>query len=119
MVKMNRYSDGSPDSIWRSFCKSRADYTCEICKKRQSPRSLHAHHLASYSDNPDLRTDVNNCAVLCKNCHNAFHDEYGRGGNTKSQFEKFILEYKPKIKKEKILTIKPFKKLKIRKFKVK
>ncbi len=93
-----RYNPNGPDAIWRSIVKSRADNSCEICKKRQSPRSLHAHHLESYSDNPQLRRDAKNGACLCADCHNAFHDRYGRGGNTKTQFDEFVSQYNPKSK---------------------
>lgn len=96
-----RYNPNGPDAIWRSIVKSRADNSCEICKKRQSPRSLHAHHLQSYSDNPQLRTEKTNGVCLCADCHNAFHDQYGRGGNTKSQFQEFLQTYKPKSKETK------------------
>lgn len=116
-MKTGRYTEGGPDSIWRGIIKSRADYSCEICKKRQSPKSLHAHHLASYSDNPNLRIEPTNGVSLCKSCHDAFHNKYGRGGNTKSQFDIFKLEYKPKIKK--VILKKPkIKKLKFKKFKI-
>jgi len=113
VARLPRYQEGSVDSQWRAIVKARADYTCEICKVKRSALFLDAHHLASYSDNPHLRTDINNSAVLCRKCHMAFHDRYGRGENTKQQYEEFKKIYKPK------LSSKVFKKPKIRKFKVK
>ena len=108
---MARYDVNSKDSMWRQQVKSRDDNTCQACKVRRSPYFLHAHHIFSYSDNPNLRTDVGNGTTFCQNCHQNFHDRYGRGGNTKQQLEEFL---KSSIKK-----IKPLKKPKIRKFKVK
>jgi len=118
VVKSGRYSPTGKDAQWRHMVKSRACNRCQICGIGRLPRYLHAHHIESYSDNPHLRTDVSNGASLCKKCHMKFHDKYGRGGNTRAQYEEFVERYKkvgvtPKVKK---IKVKVFKK---KKFKVK
>ncbi|EID0695626.1 TPA: HNH endonuclease [Vibrio parahaemolyticus] len=73
---------------WRIKVYERDGYTCQICKDSKGG-NLVAHHLYSYSDNKALRFEVNNGITLCKDCHKEFHDSYGYGKNTKSQFERF------------------------------
>ncbi len=108
---MARYDLNSKDAMWRMMVKTRDNNTCKSCGVERSPYYLHAHHIFSYSDNPMLRTDVNNGISLCSKCHKAFHDRFGRGGNTRYQLEQFLKSGVKKVKK--------IKKLKIRKFKIK
>lgn len=77
---------------WRIAVFERDNYTCQCCGKRG--RKLAAHHLESYRDNPELRTVLENGITLCaedKDCHGNFHHQYGKGDNTKEQFEGFLL----------------------------
>ena len=78
---------------WQSEVFKRDDYTCQCCGKRGGV--LHAHHLESFSDNPDLRFDINNGITLCEYCHSpnkkySFHNIYGTMHNTKEQFIEFL-----------------------------
>lgn len=67
----------------------RDNYTCQCCGKI-GQGNLNVHHLDGYNWCKEKRTDMNNGITLCKNCHKSFHKLYGKGDNTKEQFEKFI-----------------------------
>lgn len=50
---------------------------------------MNAHHLNAWASFPQERYDVENGVCLCQNCHDRFHDTYGKGKNTKEQFYEF------------------------------
>jgi hypothetical protein len=77
---------------WRRNVFERDNYTCQICGDN-SGGNLQAHHLNSYDQNKNKRTNINNGITLCKSCHQKFHSEYGYGGNTKEHFETFKDKY--------------------------
>ncbi len=52
--------------------------------------NLVAHHIESYNSNKDLRTTLENGITLCVDCHDKFHHIYGRGNNTREQFDEFM-----------------------------
>lgn len=68
----------------------RDNYTCRCCGKHGNGTILAVHHLDGYNWCVDKRTDVTNGITLCEKCHKSFHDYYGRGNNTKEQFEQWI-----------------------------
>lgn len=55
----------------RTACFQRDNYTCQECGKRGGV--LHAHHMKSYRDHPELRLSVSNLLTLCEPCHRATH----------------------------------------------
>lgn len=79
---------------WRQFIFSRDDFTCQVCGKRGG--DLEAHHLMSYADNSDLRSDLENGVTMCKTCHRSFHKAKGFGKNTREQYEEWRREYRGK-----------------------
>lgn len=78
--------DGYPDFI-KNVLK-RDEYTCQCCGVVGT--RLNVHHLNSYDWFVDGRTDCENAITLCERCHKNFHLLYGRGKNTKEQFEEWI-----------------------------
>lgn len=72
---------------WREIVFKRDNYTCQTCGCRGN--TLNAHHLDGYNNNPDKRILLENGITLCDSCHKNFHNKYGRGNNTKSQFIEF------------------------------
>ena len=43
------------------------------CAECGSVRTLHCHHIKTWDEYPELRFDVSNGMVLCKECHIARH----------------------------------------------
>ena len=76
---------------WRKSIYARDNYTCQHCGDDMGG-NLNAHHIESYNNNPDLRTTLSNGITLCKDCHDEFHNQYGRGNNTRSQLNEWILK---------------------------
>lgn len=66
----------------------RDNYTCQCCG--QYSGNLKAHHLDGFNWCIEKRTDPNNGITLCETCHNNFHSIYGKGDNTKEQFEEWL-----------------------------
>lgn len=85
--EQGRYIEGYSDFIKNVY--KRDNYTCQCCGKLGRD-DLHAHHLDGYNWCVEKRTEVNNGITLCEKCHTNFHKQYGRGNNTKEQFEEWI-----------------------------
>jgi len=64
----------------------RDNYKCLICN---SSKKINAHHINGWSWAISERFEETNLATLCGRCHNDFHSKYGRGKNTKEQFENY------------------------------
>lgn len=88
----------TPDNIKERYkskeiskeCLQKADFTCDICKKRGG--ILNAHHLDGWHWAIDKRFDLDNLVCLCHGCHSVFHKKYGTRNNTKEQYNKFKAE---------------------------
>jgi 5-methylcytosine-specific restriction endonuclease McrA len=77
---------------YKEFVKkvlSRDNYTCQCCGSKVSG-DANVHHLDGYNWCIEKRTDETNGITLCENCHKNFHSIYGRGYNTKEQYEEWI-----------------------------
>ena len=68
---------------------ARDNYTCKCCGKYCS-KDIQVHHLNGYHWYIEGRTDPENAVCLCENCHSNFHSIYGKGYNTKEQFEEWL-----------------------------
>jgi 5-methylcytosine-specific restriction endonuclease McrA len=73
---------------WRKDVMKRDDYTCQVCSIKGG--RLNAHHIESYADNPDKRTDINNGITLCESCHSEYHKAFGINGANVTDFESFM-----------------------------
>ena len=68
---------------------ARDNYTCQCCGKILNNNGI-VHHLDGYNWCVERRTDETNGITLCELCHGNFHMKYGKGNNTKEQFEEWI-----------------------------
>ena len=82
------------------YLKWRLDIFYKYCFQCQNcgyfGKKINAHHIESYFYNKELRTDINNGIILCKECHQLFHNTYGKTGTTRIQLEEFLKENKNK-----------------------
>lgn len=77
---------------------ARDNYTCQCCGKKCSG-DAEVHHLDGYDWCKEGRTDDTNAVVLCHNCHGNFHQCFGKGNNTREQYEKWTGYAIGKLKK--------------------
>lgn len=85
---------------WVLSVYKKDNYICQCCNSRSNSKStIHAHHIMSYVDNPDLRLDVDNGITLCAKCHYKFHGIYGNGENNSQQLNEFLSNNKKDVAK--------------------
>lgn len=72
-IRFNKDRDLNKLKKWRLAVFKRDNYTCQMCGLQ---KYLHAHHIKSWSEYPELRFDINNGITLCKYCHAKIHPEY-------------------------------------------
>lgn len=66
---------------WKHSVFSKANWKCQECGREHSSiceccgtrTILHAHHIKSYSEFPELRYEVSNGKALCERCHMLEH----------------------------------------------
>ena len=77
---------------WR-ICKivvKKRDKVCQLCGDR---KRREVHHIKDASYHKELRTDPNNCILLCMKCHRPmFHILY-KGGYRKKTTEKDLYKF--------------------------
>lgn len=83
---------------WRLEVFKRDNFTCQCCGDNTGG-NLQAHHMENFSDNEELRLELDNGTTLCDSCHNfnkygSFHHVYGTHNNTKEQLEEYIQRHK-------------------------
>jgi len=65
---MRRYDERYKD--WREAVLRRFDYECNRC---DNTTRLHAHHVKSWDEYPELRYSVYNGECVCRKCHEKIH----------------------------------------------
>ena len=76
--------------VWRVAVFVRDNRTCQKCKVHD--KHIQAHHIQTFSQNEELRFNVDNGITLCFDCHVLFHQLYGKQDNTYSQIFEFLKE---------------------------
>ena len=76
-------------SAWKDAVLRQSNFKCFITKETTN---LEAHHFESWNIAPDKRYDVSNGIILTHEIIQEFHSKFGRGGNTRAQFELFAKE---------------------------
>lgn len=67
--RQRMYSSGEWRRLRRQLRK-RAHGRCEQCG---SEHQLHIHHVKSWAEHPELRLELSNLVLLCRDCHIAKH----------------------------------------------
>lgn len=73
---------------WRELVFERDDWTCQKCLIRGG--ELNPHHILNFSNNIDVRFDIDNGITFCRECHYKFHKEFGYHNNNREQINKFL-----------------------------
>lgn len=73
--------------LWRLEVYNRDEFICQACFRKGG--DIVAHHIKNYSDNKELRVDINNGCTLCHRCHTLFHKIYGSKNNSLEQLKEF------------------------------
>jgi hypothetical protein len=72
---------------WRLSVMSRDEFTCQACG---NSKDLQAHHIESWSTNPDKRFLTSNGITFCRSCHTDFHSRFGKRNNNRTQLAAFL-----------------------------
>lgn len=88
---------------WQTAVLSRDKATCQMCGAKET--ELHAHHIKSWREHPELRFNVSNGLTVCAKCHWLIHSAGnenpvnsvkpltdGAEGNTEPSFDRKIIE---------------------------
>lgn len=73
-----RRNRGGGHKKWVNAVISRDQTKCQHCGAMET--ELHAHHINSYQDHPELRVDVDNGITLCCSCHWKVHTALNANG---------------------------------------
>lgn len=86
---------------WRRQVLFRDNYTCRACGKHGGGMKLIAHHIESHEDNRNLRVELSNGITLCTDCHNDYHQRYGRRHSCHKDFNAWLqdLELEKRIER--------------------
>jgi hypothetical protein len=84
--KLAEIRDTAGLKVWRGLIRRRDRNTCQMCGISSIEKSrLHCHHIKTFKDNIELRTNVCNGIILCNKCH---YKTYKK----EEEYEKILLE---------------------------
>lgn len=66
-LQRNRSTNEAVYKCWRTKVFCRDNYTCQVCNKHGG--YLHADHVNSWAEYPELRYSIDNGRTLCRACH--------------------------------------------------
>src|SRR5699024_4547332 len=75
--------------VFKDGVLKRDGYTCIRCQSKKVD-DLVVHHINGYHWDEGSRTEIDNGATLCNECHKEFHSIYGYGDNDLFQFAQFM-----------------------------
>jgi hypothetical protein len=81
---------------WKKAVKEtfiRDNFICVKCGQTHKDKyhPLHIHHVVSFKTS-ELRTDINNLVILCKDCHNWVHSKKNTNKQYIKTYEQFKIE---------------------------
>lgn len=85
-----RHLDSGKLNQFKKTVYERDGYKCRICNTPGNGINLNAHHIQGYDKHKDLRTDPDNGVCWCNKCHSVFHFYFGKGNNTREQYDIFL-----------------------------
>ena len=90
---ISSYNDKLRQSVevkrWKKECKKRDNNVCQ--KYFIVNTKLVVHHINSFANFPELRTELSNGITFSEKAHKEFHRKYGYKNSTKEQLNKFLL----------------------------
>lgn len=75
--------------FFRRRVYERDHFTCQRCGD-STGGNLVVHHINSYTEYPEQRTEVSNGITLCESCHKEYHKIYGIRGANKKDFDEYM-----------------------------
>lgn len=92
--KVHQLRDSIEYKEFRKSVMQRDNFTCQITGMHGK---LNVHHIDAISASFEKALDPENAITLHTSVHKLFHDIYGRGHNTKNQFQEFLLKLKEEL----------------------
>ena len=71
MINIIEKRKGKLYLAWRKTVFERDNYSCQHCGSKDN--KIHAHHIKTWEEAPELRIDLDNGLTLCTICHNKHH----------------------------------------------
>jgi hypothetical protein len=81
--------------MWSVSVKRRDKYICQKCGFKGMPKDnmMRSHHILSFNDHINERTNIDNGITFCVKCHKDFHNIYGRTSDNE-KVNDFLLKSK-------------------------
>jgi len=73
VYRLKSKPESAEDKAWKKAVRERDGYRCRWPDCDVESKSIHAHHIHTRKQRPDLRYDINNGAALCFTHHDRLH----------------------------------------------